>query len=84
MEKLLFNFILPCAADMGFPSLPLYLRNEVANTNMVEGRLDPITLMHTEVALFSDCNESASSESPQKVAMGKIEGCGLGHWSEMM
>lgn len=83
LEKLL-NFILPCAADVGFPSLPLHLRHEPVNTNKVEGRQVPTTLTPTEVALFSDGDESTSSESPQKVAVGGIQGCGLGHWSEIM
>lgn len=64
--------------------LPFYLKNELVNTNKVEGRLDPVTPRHAQVALCSDCKESTSFGSPQKVAVGGIQGCSLGHWSEMM
>jgi len=75
---------LPCAADRGFPSLTLHLRNELVNTNKAEGRLDPITLMCREVALFSNCNESIIFQKPPGGPVGGIQGCALGHWSEMM
>lgn len=46
-----FYFASCCRHGVSF--LPLYSRNELANTNKVEGRLDPIILMCIEVALFA-------------------------------
>lgn len=77
---LFLNFILPCAADIRLLSFCLDLRNELVDTSKVEGRLDQIILLHAQ----GECSDSTSSRSPQKVALDGIQGCDLGHWSEML